>query len=227
MPLSCRELKSPSEPSILKQKWSGEEPVGPACKMHPSPQHSSGTPSNQAPLEGAGKSPCLPSEQPCVLNPVAQGLPWGPSPCSGNISLASPTAARKRAHVSHSEARQNTRAPTCISVITFSISVSVGTGLAMQKQLPRQWELGAASVLGCRSARIKYSNTSLTECVKQFYIKQFLREGLCEFFFESRTVLWKPYQDCKTWQRRAAKAMCVQQKRTMWNLLQEIIQNVS
>lgn len=107
------------------------------------------------------------------------------------------------------------------------LSVSVGTRLAMQKQPPRKCEMRAASVLGCRSARVRYSNIFLTEGVKQFHIKLFLREELCEIFFESRTVLWKPYQDSKICQRSAAKAMCVQQKRTMWNLLQEIIQNVS
>ena len=52
----------------------------------------------------------------------------------------------------------------------------------MQKQPPTKWDFRAASVLGCSSARIKYLNTSLTECVKQFNIKQFHREGFCGSF---------------------------------------------
>lgn len=67
--------------------------------------------------------------------------------------------------------------PSTSGILTIhSLSVSADIGLAIQIRTPRKWEWGASSVLGCRSARINYLNTSLTECMKQFNIKQ------CESF---------------------------------------------
>lgn len=63
-----------------------------------------------------------------------------------------------------------------------AVSISAGTGIAMQKQQkPRKWDLGATSMLGCRSAGIKYLNSFLTECMKQFYVASSIEKAYMKF----------------------------------------------